>query len=61
MIEANRFKLSNGTLYLHYEAFISTLELLCSEEQAAYWVPLAKNMKVVGCYAQTELGHGSDV
>ena len=24
-------------------------------------MPLVKNLKMVGCYAQTELGHGSNV
>ena len=24
-------------------------------------MPLVKNFKIMGCYAQTELGHGSDV
>ena len=24
-------------------------------------VPLAESYKIVGCYAQTEMGHGSDV
>ena len=41
--------------------FINTIENLGSEKQIQEWVPIAKNLKLVGCYAQTELGHGSNV
>lgn len=32
-----------------------------SPEQQAYWVPKARNFEICGTYAQTELGHGSNV
>lgn len=32
-----------------------------TEEQKQKWLPLANKMKIIGCYAQTELGHGSNV
>ena len=32
-----------------------------TEEQLQKWLPLAYKMKIIGCYAQTELGHGSNV
>lgn len=32
-----------------------------SDEQLAKWLPLAKNYSILGCYAQTELGHGSNL
>ena len=32
-----------------------------STEQVASWVPRAMTFKIVGSYAQTELGHGSNV
>ena len=34
---------------------------MCSDEQKAKWLPLATNAKILGAYAQTELGHGSDI
>ena len=30
-------------------------------EQISWWLPRALNFKMVGSYAQTELGHGSNV
>lgn len=32
-----------------------------SPEQQAYWIPKAENYEISGSYAQTELGHGSNV
>lgn len=46
---------------LHDLMFLPCLLSLCSEEQQAYWVPLATSKKVLGCYAQTEMGHGSNI
>ena len=41
--------------------FIPSLRATFSEEQQAQWLPRALSWEVVGCYAQTELGHGSNV
>lgn len=30
-----------------------------TDEQHAKWVDRAKNLEIIGCYAQTELGHGT--
>ena len=46
---------------LHYEFFLPSLELQCSQEQKEKWLPLCESLEIVGCYAQTELGHGSNV
>jgi acyl-CoA oxidase len=32
-----------------------------NEQQKALWMPLIDNMNIIGAYAQTELGHGSNV
>ncbi|TPX66950.1 acyl-CoA oxidase [Spizellomyces sp. 'palustris'] len=50
-----------GPFSLHFSMFIPTLEGQCSNEQKAKWLPLALDNKIIGCYAQTELGHGSNV
>ncbi|PKY17080.1 peroxisomal acyl-coenzyme A oxidase 1 [Rhizophagus irregularis] len=46
---------------LHDVLFIPTLEGQMSHEQLEKWIPLAKDYAIFGCYAQTELGHGSNV
>ncbi|KAF8889619.1 acyl-CoA dehydrogenase/oxidase [Infundibulicybe gibba] len=46
-------------LGLHTSLFIGTLKLQASPEQLAYWLPLAKQGKIIGTYCQTELGHGT--
>ncbi|KAF4318000.1 hypothetical protein BBO99_00007342 [Phytophthora kernoviae] len=46
---------------VHRTMFVPTLENQGDESQRAKWLPLAKNFKILGAYAQTELGHGSNV
>ena len=46
---------------LHTGMFLTTLKILSDEQQYAAYVPRAENFEIIGCYAQTELGHGSDV
>ncbi|GAB9477082.1 Peroxisomal acyl-coenzyme a oxidase [Globisporangium polare] len=46
---------------LHTQMFIKNLGLLFTDEQKSAWMQLAKNWQMIGCYAQTELGHGSNV
>ena len=38
--------------------FIPVIETQGSEEQVKKWLPLAKAYRIIGCYAQTEIGHG---
>ena len=41
--------------------FYSSVKHLGDDEQNAKWMPMIKDVKMIGCYAQTELGHGSNV
>ncbi|TVY83871.1 Peroxisomal acyl-coenzyme A oxidase [Lachnellula suecica] len=41
--------------------FTPLLRLQCSAEQLAYWLPLAESGRIIGSFAQTELGHGTFV
>mmetsp|Transcript_5236 Transcript_5236/g.12163 ORF Transcript_5236/g.12163 Transcript_5236/m.12163 type:complete len:706 (-) Transcript_5236:311-2428(-) len=48
-------------LALHWVMFQPNIVSLCDEEQQARWLPLCRDWKMIGCYAQTELGHGSNI
>lgn len=50
-----------GGLGLHAGVFLPTLKNMTSKEQYEAWVPNASSMRWIGCYAQTELAHGSNV
>ncbi len=41
--------------------FQAVVNAMSDDQQRAYWMPLINNHKILGCYAQTELGHGSNV
>ncbi|KAJ5647967.1 hypothetical protein N7490_004339 [Penicillium lividum] len=47
--------------FLHLEMFVTTVREQGNEAQRAHWMPLIDSWKIVGAYAQTELGHGSNV
>ncbi|KJE89207.1 palmitoyl-CoA oxidase [Capsaspora owczarzaki ATCC 30864] len=44
---------------LHVGMFIPTIVGQGTDEQQKKWLPLARAYKIIGTYAQTELGHGS--
>ncbi|CAO3623101.1 unnamed protein product [Cunninghamella echinulata] len=46
---------------LHYNMFIPTLRSQTTDEQKKLFLEPALNHHIIGCYAQTELGHGSNV
>ena len=48
-----------GPLSLHFGVFMSTLRSQCSHEQQDWWLTRAQRLGLIGCYAQTELGHGA--
>lgn len=50
-----------GPYALQTVMFATSIREQCNEEQRAYWLPKVENWEVIGCYGQTELGHGSNV
>ncbi|EXC02107.1 Peroxisomal acyl-coenzyme A oxidase 1 [Morus notabilis] len=46
---------------LHWGMFVPFIKGQGTDEQQKKWLPLAYKMQIIGCYAQTELGHGSNV
>ncbi|KAL1316042.1 peroxisomal acyl-coenzyme A oxidase 1 [Arachis duranensis] len=46
---------------LHWGMFVPAIKGSGTDEQQQKWLPLAYKMQIIGCYAQTELGHGSNV
>lgn len=45
----------------HFSLFLGTLLSQATPEQQRKWVQPAVNLQIIGTYAQTELGHGSNV
>ncbi|PVU94900.1 hypothetical protein BB561_002193 [Smittium simulii] len=52
---------ASGPFRLHRSMFIPTLERQANEEQKKAFLLPARNYEIIGCYAQTEIGHGSNV
>lgn len=61
VFNVTRSNTDHGGMSLHYSSFLPALELFGSEEHRSKWVKMARNLEILGAYAQTELGHGSDV
>ncbi|KAJ9453660.1 putative peroxisomal acyl-coenzyme A oxidase 1.2 [Diplonema papillatum] len=52
---------NSGSLTTHMGLFLPTIIGQASNQQKMLWVPRAMNFSIIGAYAQTELGHGSNV
>ena len=48
----------DNCITVHDVMFIPALDRLGTDEQRAKWLPLARNLQIIGTYAQTEMGHG---
>ncbi|KAG0032989.1 hypothetical protein BGZ81_009661 [Podila clonocystis] len=62
--EASYFKLYIDDyipVHLHESMFLPVLRSQASDDQLKVWGPQAENYHYIGCYAQTELGHGSNL
>jgi acyl-CoA oxidase len=56
-----RFTGSMCGLTDHFALFVQTIMGQGTPEQVREWLPKAINLEIIGTYAQTELGHGSNV
>lgn len=52
---------NSGSLMPHMSLFLTTIMGQASPEQVGWWLYRAITFQMVGSYAQTELGHGSNV
>ena len=50
-----------GSMNNHYGLFLPTIASQATDEQKGWWLWAAITCQIIGCYAQTELGHGSNV
>ncbi|CAO3599143.1 unnamed protein product [Absidia cylindrospora] len=44
---------------VHILLFRNVINMLSNDEQRNYWLPLVEEMRIIGCFAMTELGHSS--
>nr|XP_054360633.1 peroxisomal acyl-coenzyme A oxidase 2 isoform X3 [Mirounga angustirostris] len=56
------YRALSGELALNlHHVFLKSLRSLGSEEQIAKWTPLCNKFQIIASYAQTELGHGTNL
>ena len=61
MVYANSTNRGMNQFGMNYGLFMNAIRELGSQEQKDFWNEKISAFRVLGCYAQTELGHGSDV
>lgn len=52
---------SNTQLGIHFSMFLAQIQTQTTDEQRKAWLPKALRAEYFGAYAQTELGHGSNI
>jgi len=52
---------TGGAASIHFSMFLTFLKTNASKEQNEAWLELAQEARYFGAYAQTELGHGSNL
>jgi acyl-CoA oxidase len=54
---------ANGhfAFFIHTTMCLYALETMTNEEQKQQFLPLAQSFRIITAYAQTELGHGTDI
>ena len=45
---------------MNYSLFLNSITSMMTDEQKAKWLPLCREGKILGGFARTELGHGTD-
>lgn len=61
IVYMSQVALATGALNNSHSIFIGTVIGQGNDEQVNYWLPKILNFEITGSYAQTELGHGSNV
>ncbi|KAL1918601.1 uncharacterized protein VTP21DRAFT_2623 [Calcarisporiella thermophila] len=61
LLYAMSYSTEHVPIFLHFSAFIPVIISQGTDEQQDEWLPLAESCRIIGAYAQTELGHGSNV
>jgi acyl-CoA oxidase len=51
----------SGSLGNHHGLFLPTVLGMANDDQRNWWLPRILTLRMIGCYCQTELGHGSNV